>query len=182
RREHLRRARERLDRPDGAAHARPHVPLPRLLLRTGRRAGLDRRLDGVRHAGRDRGSRPRRGRAPGNRERRARARRAHGPERAAHRRLPAADGRRPGDSGSAAIDSALLQLTGRNTLKRLVMAVLLTALVAVPAATAKPASPPTLHSGQLVIGLDPPAVGFQVGTLRGDTVLRPTGYEIDLGK
>src|SRR5206468_2249804 len=88
----------------------------------------------------------------------------------------------PGDSGSTAIDSAFLQLTGRETLKRLLLAVLLAALVAVPAAAAKPASPPTLHSGQLVIGLDPPAVGFQVGTLRGDTVLRPTGYEVDLGK
>jgi len=68
-------------------------------------------------------------------------------------------------------------------LKRLLLAVLLAALVAVPAAAAKrAASPPTLHSGQLVVGLDPPAVGFQVGTLRGDTVINPTGYEIDLGK
>ena len=68
-------------------------------------------------------------------------------------------------------------------MKRLLLAVLLAALVAVPAAAAKrAASPPTLHSGQLVVGLDPPAVGFQVGTLRGDTVINPTGYEIDLGK
>jgi polar amino acid transport system substrate-binding protein len=67
-------------------------------------------------------------------------------------------------------------------LKRLLLAVLLAALVAVPAAVAKPAAPPTLHSGQLVVGLDPPAVGFQVGTLRGNTVTNPTGFEIDLAK
>jgi polar amino acid transport system substrate-binding protein len=67
-------------------------------------------------------------------------------------------------------------------LKRLLFAAALVAVVAVPAASAKPASPPTLHPGALVVGLDPPAVGFQVGTLRGNTVVSPTGYEVDLAK
>ena len=39
-----------------------------------------------------------------------------------------------------------------------------------------------MHSGALVVGLDPPAVGFQVGTLRGANVINPTGFEIDLAK
>ena len=42
--------------------------------------------------------------------------------------------------------------------------------------------PPTMHSGALTVGLDPPAVGFQVGTLRGSKVINPTGFEIDLAK
>jgi polar amino acid transport system substrate-binding protein len=41
---------------------------------------------------------------------------------------------------------------------------------------------PTMHPGKLVVGLDPPAVGFQVGTLRGSKVINPTGFEIDLAK
>ena len=39
-----------------------------------------------------------------------------------------------------------------------------------------------MHSGALTVGLDPPAVGFQVGTLRGSKVINPTGFEIDLAK
>ena len=41
---------------------------------------------------------------------------------------------------------------------------------------------PTMHAGKLVVGLDPPAVGFQVGTLRGSKVINPTGFEVDLAK
>jgi polar amino acid transport system substrate-binding protein len=67
-------------------------------------------------------------------------------------------------------------------LKRLLPAVLLAVLVAVPAASARPASPPTLKPGQLTVGLNPPAVGFQVGTLRGNSVISPTGFEVDLAK
>jgi polar amino acid transport system substrate-binding protein len=44
------------------------------------------------------------------------------------------------------------------------------------------ALPPTMHAGALTVGLDPPAVGFQVGTLRGSKVINPTGFEIDLAK
>jgi polar amino acid transport system substrate-binding protein len=67
-------------------------------------------------------------------------------------------------------------------LKRFLPAVLLAALVSVPAATARPAAPPTLQPGQLTVGLNPPAVGFQVGTLRGNNVISPTGFEVDLAK
>ena len=68
-------------------------------------------------------------------------------------------------------------------MKRLISAVALVAIVAVPAATAgRKASPPTLKPGQLTVGLDPPAVGFQVGTIRGSTVTNPHGFEIDLAK
>jgi polar amino acid transport system substrate-binding protein len=49
-----------------------------------------------------------------------------------------------------------------------------------PAASARTSAPPTMHPGALVVGLNPPAVGFQVGTLRGNKVLNPRGFEIDL--
>jgi len=39
-----------------------------------------------------------------------------------------------------------------------------------------------MHPGELVVGLNPPAVGFQVGTLRGNKVINPRGFEIDLTK
>ena len=57
------------------------------------------------------------------------------------------------------------------------------ALGGASAATARPAaSPPTLKPGRLVVGLDPPVVGFAVGTLRGQKVVNPHGFEIDLVK
>ena len=68
------------------------------------------------------------------------------------------------------------------------MKVLLLAATAVALATAAVASagpaaaPPTMHPGVLTVGLDPPAVGFQVGTLRGQKVINPHGFEIDLAK
>ena len=65
-------------------------------------------------------------------------------------------------------------------MKRLLPAVLLAALVAVPAASAKPASPPTLKSGELIVAFGDPAVGFASGTVRGSTVTNPRGYEVDL--
>jgi len=65
-------------------------------------------------------------------------------------------------------------------LKRLLFAAVLAALVAVPAATARPASPPTMHSGQLVVAFGDPAVGFASGTVRGSTITNPRGYEVDL--
>lgn len=65
-------------------------------------------------------------------------------------------------------------------MKRLLPAVLLAALVAVPAASAKPASPPTLKSGELIVAFGDPAVGFASGTVRGNTVTNPRGYEVDL--
>jgi polar amino acid transport system substrate-binding protein len=51
------------------------------------------------------------------------------------------------------------------------------------AAFARPeAAPPTKKPGVLTVGLNPPAVGFQVGTLRGSKVINPKGFEIDLAK
>jgi polar amino acid transport system substrate-binding protein len=43
-------------------------------------------------------------------------------------------------------------------------------------------APPTKQAGTLIVGLNPPAVGFQVGTLRGNNVINPKGFEIDLAK
>jgi polar amino acid transport system substrate-binding protein len=66
-------------------------------------------------------------------------------------------------------------------LKRLLpAALLLAALVAVPAASARPAAPPTLKSGELIVAFGDPAVGFASGTVRGSTVTNPRGYEVDL--
>ena len=67
-------------------------------------------------------------------------------------------------------------------MKRLLPAVLLAALVAVPAATAKRTAPPTLQPGKLVVAFGDPAVGFASGTVRGSTVTNPRGYEVDLAK
>jgi polar amino acid transport system substrate-binding protein len=65
-------------------------------------------------------------------------------------------------------------------LKRLLPAAVLAALVAVPAASARPAAPPTLKSGELIVAFGDPAVGFASGTVRGSTVTNPRGYEVDL--
>jgi polar amino acid transport system substrate-binding protein len=65
-------------------------------------------------------------------------------------------------------------------LKRLSLAVLLAALVAVPAASAKRASAPTLKPGELIVAFGDPAVGFASGTVRGSTITNPRGYEVDL--
>ena len=65
-------------------------------------------------------------------------------------------------------------------MKRLLPLLAVAALIAVPAAWAATRSAPTIHPGKLVVALDPPAVGFQVGTVRGSKVIHPRGYEIDL--
>jgi polar amino acid transport system substrate-binding protein len=61
--------------------------------------------------------------------------------------------------------------------KRLLVAALLAAAVAVPAASA---APPVLHAGQLVVAFGDPAVGFASGTVRGSTIVNPKGYEVDV--
>jgi polar amino acid transport system substrate-binding protein len=66
--------------------------------------------------------------------------------------------------------------------KRFLPLLAVAALVAIPAASAGPAAQPTITPGTLTVGLDPPAVGFQVGTLRGNNVINPHGFEIDLVK
>src|SRR5205814_8296220 len=85
--------------------------------------------------------------------------------------------------GPSAVDwSPSVPRTGGAPVKRMLLAVVLAGLVAIPAASARHAAPPTLVPGQLTVGLDPPAVGFQVGTLRGNNVINPRGFEIDLAK
>ena len=67
-------------------------------------------------------------------------------------------------------------------MKRLFLAVVVVGLIAIPAASAHHAAAPTLKPGHLTVALNPPAVGFQVGTLRGNNVINPHGFEIDLAK
>jgi polar amino acid transport system substrate-binding protein len=66
--------------------------------------------------------------------------------------------------------------------KQFLSLLVVAAVFAVPAASAGTSAAPTLKPGQLTIGLNPPAVGFQVGTLRGNDVINPTGFEVDLAK
>jgi polar amino acid transport system substrate-binding protein len=56
------------------------------------------------------------------------------------------------------------------------------ALIAVPAAAAGKAAPPTLQSGKLIVAFGDPAPGFASGTVRGNTITNPRGYEVDLAK
>lgn len=65
-------------------------------------------------------------------------------------------------------------------MKRFLPLLAVAAFIAVPEAWAATRSAPTMKPGKLTIALNPPAVGFQVGTLRGNDVIKPSGYEIDL--
>jgi polar amino acid transport system substrate-binding protein len=64
--------------------------------------------------------------------------------------------------------------------KRFLPILAVAALVAVPAATAKTSAPPTIESGKLIVAFGDPAPGFASGTVRGNTVTNPRGYEVDL--
>jgi polar amino acid transport system substrate-binding protein len=64
--------------------------------------------------------------------------------------------------------------------KRFLPLLAVAALVAVPASSARTAAPPTLQSGKLIVAFGDPAPGFASGTVRGNTVTRPRGYEVDL--
>jgi polar amino acid transport system substrate-binding protein len=64
--------------------------------------------------------------------------------------------------------------------KRLLPVLALAALVAVPAAQAKRHAVPTLQAGKLIVAFGDPAPGFAAGTVRGNTVTKPRGYEVDL--
>jgi polar amino acid transport system substrate-binding protein len=66
--------------------------------------------------------------------------------------------------------------------KRFLLVLAVAALVAVPAATARTSAPPTLQSGKLIVAFGDPAPGFAAGTVRGNTVTNPRGYEVDLAK
>ena len=65
-------------------------------------------------------------------------------------------------------------------MKRFLPILAVAALVAVPAATARPSAPPTLESGKLIVAFGDPAPGFASGTVRGSTITNPRGYEVDL--
>jgi len=56
------------------------------------------------------------------------------------------------------------------------------ALIAVPAASARPAAVPTLQTGKLTVAFGDAAPGFASGTVRGNTVTNPRGYEVDIAK
>jgi polar amino acid transport system substrate-binding protein len=66
--------------------------------------------------------------------------------------------------------------------KRFLPLLAVAALVAVPAASAGRAAAPTLQSGKLIVAFGDPAPGFAAGTVRGNTVTNPRGYEVDLAR
>jgi len=69
--------------------------------------------------------------------------------------------------------------------KKIVLALTAAALAASLTATsagAKHTAVPTLKPDTLIIGMTPPAPGFEVGTFKGTTVNNPKGMEVDLGK
>jgi len=66
--------------------------------------------------------------------------------------------------------------------KRLLPLLALAALVAVPTASAGHRALPVMHAGKLVVAFGDPAPGFAAGTVRGNTVTKPRGYEVDLAK
>ena len=65
-------------------------------------------------------------------------------------------------------------------MKRFLPLLVAAALVAVPAASARPAEAPTLQPGKLIVAFGDPAPGFASGTVRGNTITNPRGYEVDL--
>ena len=64
----------------------------------------------------------------------------------------------------------------------LIAGVLAVSLLAATAGAKRTAAPPTLKPDTLIVGLTPPAPGFQVGTTKGTTVVNPKGMEIDLAR
>jgi len=66
--------------------------------------------------------------------------------------------------------------------KRFLPLLAIAALVAVPAASARPAAAPTLQSGKLIVAYGDPNPGFVNGTVRGSKFINPKGYEVDLAK
>jgi len=66
--------------------------------------------------------------------------------------------------------------------KRIALAALVVLLAGAAVASARPEAAPTMKPGILVVGVAPPAVNFQVGTVRGTQVINPKGYEIDLAR
>ena len=67
-------------------------------------------------------------------------------------------------------------------MKRFIPLLAVGALIAVPAASARPASAPTLQSGKLIVAYGDPNPGFVNGSVRGSKFINPKGYEVDLAK
>ena len=67
-------------------------------------------------------------------------------------------------------------------MKRFLPVLAVAALIAVPAATARPSAPPTLEAGKLIVAFGDPAPGFASGTVRGSTVTNPRGYRQDVSR
>ena len=67
-------------------------------------------------------------------------------------------------------------------MKRFLPLLAVAALVAVPAASARPAAAPTLQSGKLIVAYGDPNPGFVNGSVRGSKFVNPKGYEVDLAK
>ena len=67
-------------------------------------------------------------------------------------------------------------------MKRFIPLLAVAALVAVPAASARPAALPTLQAGKLIVAFGDPTPGFAAGSVSGNTVKNPKGYEVDLAK
>jgi polar amino acid transport system substrate-binding protein len=55
-------------------------------------------------------------------------------------------------------------------------------LVATTAGAKSHAAPPTLKPDTLIVGMTPPAPGFEVGTFKGTQVINPKGMEVDLAR
>jgi len=66
--------------------------------------------------------------------------------------------------------------------KRFLPLLAVAALVAVPAASARPAAAPTLTPGKLIVAYGDPNPGFVNGSVRGSKFVNPKGYEVDLAK
>jgi polar amino acid transport system substrate-binding protein len=64
----------------------------------------------------------------------------------------------------------------------LVASVLAVSLMAATAGAKRTAAPPTLKPDTLIVGLTPPAPGFQVGTIKGTSIVNPKGMEIQLAQ
>jgi polar amino acid transport system substrate-binding protein len=69
--------------------------------------------------------------------------------------------------------------------KKVVLALVAGAIAASLLATtagARSAALPTLKPDTLIVGMTPPAPGFEVGTFKGTSVINPKGLEVDLAR
>src|SRR4051812_18001490 len=80
-----------------------------------------------------------------------------------------------GDPGTA-----VTRQRGSASMKRLLVATAVGTAALACAGAAAAADAPTLKSGELTVAFGDPSVGFAKGTVRGNTVTNPRGYEVDL--